>query len=107
MPNDDARSGGRLNAADAKLAQMLRPEYALCRDDVVWMLEYIRKTLAEAEASAPVMSPAELLRQFRCFAEVALMLIRRGPAACDREIELLRASLRDNVFSRKTPAAPL
>ena len=32
-----------INATEQKLKQILDPEHPLCREDVVWMLGYIKK----------------------------------------------------------------
>ncbi len=65
------------NAAQRKLEQILNPAHPLCRDDVVWILEYIKKKVAEEDPELLDLSQPRLLQNFRYFAEIALMLIQR------------------------------
>lgn len=88
-----------VNSADAamrKLERLTQSDYSLCREEAVWLLEYMRATLACGSAApVPDWSAAEWKQQFRCFADVALLLIRRGPSPSDLEIERLKAALRE------------
>ncbi|WP_040948522.1 hypothetical protein [Gorillibacterium massiliense] len=77
--------------------------YPLCRDDVVWMLEVIKKKVAEKDPGFLDLSPPRLLQNFHGFAEAALLLIRRnadyGQEAAELKLWLKEASLglwRDN-----------
>jgi len=64
-----------------KWERLLDPSYALCKEDVIWMLDYIAKNVTEENESLLALSQSRLLTNFRSFAEVAMMLIKRhsGP----------------------------
>lgn len=65
------------NAAQRKLEQILNPAHPLCRDDVVWILEFIKKKVAEEDPGLKDLSQPRLMQNFRYFAEISLMLIHR------------------------------
>lgn len=67
----------RLNLTEIKLAKILDPAHPLCREEVVWMLEYIKKKVAEEDPKITDLPQPRLLQNFRYFAEIALMLIQR------------------------------
>lgn len=62
---------------DQKLQQILDSSKPLCKDDIVWMLEFIKKKVAEEDPNLTDLSQPRLLQNFRYFAEIALMLIQR------------------------------
>ncbi|MBO9608261.1 MAG: hypothetical protein J7639_20045 [Paenibacillaceae bacterium] len=83
-------------AALRKLERLTQSDYSICREEAVWLLEYMRASLA-GDPATPVQdrSAAQWKQQFRCFADVALLLIRRGLSPSDLEIERLKAELRE------------
>ncbi|GCL71229.1 MULTISPECIES: hypothetical protein [Paenibacillus] len=64
-------------ATDLKLQQILDSSTPLCKEDIVWMLEFIKKKVAEEDLNLKDLSQPRLLQNFRYFAEIALMLIQR------------------------------
>ena len=62
---------------EQKLSQLLNPSHDLCRDDVVWILEYVKKKVAERDPRLLGLSQPRLLANFQYFAQIALMLIHR------------------------------
>lgn len=65
------------NLAELKLQQILEPDRPLCKEDVVWVLEYIKKKVTEEDPKLSDLSQPRLMQNFRYFAEIALMLIQR------------------------------
>ncbi|TYP72707.1 hypothetical protein [Paenibacillus methanolicus] len=87
--------GQEPHLARNRFDRMLSPEYPLCREDVVWMLEYIKKKMAD---EAPVLSSLPqpvLLKSFQGYVEAAMILIKQrggsGPEA-DRLRSCLQAA---------------
>jgi hypothetical protein len=77
-----------------KLDQMLHPSYQLCREDVVWILEFIKKKVAEEDPNLLGLAQPRLLKNFQYFAEISMMLIhwRNG---FDQEADRLKMWLRE------------
>jgi hypothetical protein len=67
------------DAAGRKLEKLLDPHYPLCKDDVIWLLEYIKKKVAEEDPELLDLPQPRLLQNFRYFAEIAMLLIHRHP----------------------------
>lgn len=61
--------------ARLKLERLLAPYHSLCREDAVWLLEYIKKKVTEEDPRLQDLSQPRLMYSFRCFAEAALSLI--------------------------------
>ncbi|WP_141333728.1 hypothetical protein [Paenibacillus sp. tmac-D7] len=62
---------------EMKLEQIMDPARPLCKEEIIWMLEYIKKKVAEEDPNLMDLSQPRLLQNFRYFAEIALMLIQR------------------------------
>ncbi|WP_261807561.1 hypothetical protein [Paenibacillus sp. N3.4] len=82
------------NHNQGKLEQILHPSYILCKDDVVWILEFIKKKVAEEDPHMQGLTQPHLLRNFRYFAEISLMLIHRRNSF-DQEADRLKKWLRE------------
>jgi hypothetical protein len=98
------RRDGALNRAAAipdhtqgKLQQILHPSYPLCKDDVVWILEFIKKKVVEEDPQIQGLAQPRLLKNFRYFAEVAMMLIHRRNGF-DQEADRLKMWLREAAY---------
>ncbi|MCM3626365.1 hypothetical protein M3194_03140 [Paenibacillus glycanilyticus] len=61
----------------ARIDRILSPDHPLCREDVVWMLEYIKKKVADGDPALRDLSQPRLLKNFHYFAEASMLLIRR------------------------------
>lgn len=81
----------------SRLEQILNPNHPLCKEDVVWALEYVKKKVAEQDPRLLSLSQPRLLRNFQFFAEAATMLMHRSPGYI-HEAERLRASLREAAY---------
>ncbi len=80
-----------------KFKQILDPDYPLCREDVVWMLEYIKKKVADADPAIMDLSQPRLLRNFHYFAEASMSLIHRTPYS-GQEADRLRGWLAEAAY---------
>ncbi|CAH0120055.1 MULTISPECIES: hypothetical protein [unclassified Paenibacillus] len=84
------------NSTTRRLERIFDPDHPLCKEDVVWILEYIKKKVADEDPSLLDLSQPRLLKNFHCFAEVALSLIHRR-TVYDQEIDGLRSYLAEAV----------
>ncbi|ULL19951.1 hypothetical protein DVH26_25235 [Paenibacillus sp. H1-7] len=92
------------NAVQHKLEQIMDPAHSLCREDVVWILEYIKKKVAEEDPHLMDLSQPRLLQNFRYFAEISLMLIQRRNGF-DQEADRLQTWIAEASFGLH-PAKP-
>lgn len=76
-----------------RIKKILDPEHPLCRDDVIWMLGYIKKKVADEDPSLMGLSQPRLMQNFLYFAEAAMALIQRRPY-CEQEADRLRLWLK-------------
>jgi hypothetical protein len=58
-----------------KWEQITDPNGVLNRDDLVWLLEYVKVKVAEPDPELLKLPPQRLLRNFRAYAELALLLV--------------------------------
>ncbi|WP_168121996.1 hypothetical protein [Paenibacillus sp. HB172176] len=86
-----------LDPIEGKLKAIMDPEYPLTRSDVVWMLGYIKKRVADADPLLTDLSQPRLLQNFLYFAEIAMSLIQRRNA-CDQEADRMREWLRQAAY---------
>ena len=77
-----------------RIEQILDPTYPLSRDDVVWMLGYITKKVADQDPAILSLSQPRLLQNFHAYAEAAMALISRRSSS-EQEAERLRSWLRE------------
>lgn len=80
-----------------KLEQLLDPHYALCKDDVIWLLDYIKKKVAEEDPELLDLTQPRLLQNFRYFAEVAMLLIHRRPVF-DQDADRLKQWIAEAAY---------
>ncbi|CAM4255145.1 hypothetical protein L1N82_01050 [Paenibacillus tarimensis] len=82
--------------ADKRLQQILNPDHPLCKEDVIWMLDYIKKKVADGDPVLSDLPQPQLLKTFSYFAEAAMLLIHRRPGS-EQEINRLRSQLTESV----------
>jgi len=82
---------------DRRLEQILSPNHPLCKDDVVWVLEFVKKKVAEQDPRLLDLPQPRLLKNFQHFAEAATMLLQRRPS-CVSEADRLRTALMEASF---------
>jgi hypothetical protein len=80
-----------------RLERILNPANPLVREDVVWVLEYVKKKVAEQDPRLLGLPQPRLLRNFQYFADAATLLIKQRPG-WDHEAERLRNSLAEAVY---------
>lgn len=82
---------------NVRLNRILNPDYPLCRDDVVWVLEFMKKKVADEAPELLSLPQPQLLKKFQCFAEASMILIkqRRG---LGQEPDRLRSCLQEILF---------
>ncbi|MFX3633386.1 MAG: hypothetical protein ACE3L7_30995 [Candidatus Pristimantibacillus sp.] len=80
-----------------RLSRILNPDHPLCREDVVWMLEYIKKKVADEDPALLDLSQPRLLKNFHFFAEAAMSLVHRRHFS-DQEADRLRAWLIEAAY---------
>lgn len=82
---------------ESQIDRILDPDHPLCRADVVWMLEYIKKKVADEDPALMDLTQPRLLQNFHYFAEAAMSLINRRHC-CDQEADRLRDWLREAAY---------
>ncbi|CAM3955256.1 hypothetical protein L1N85_00255 [Paenibacillus alkaliterrae] len=86
-----------LHPTQRRIKSILDPEHPICREDVVWMLEFIKKKVADEDPALMDLSQPRLMQNFHFFAEAAMSLIHRRHY-CDQEADRLRDWLRQAAF---------
>lgn len=84
----------KINPDRLKLEQIAHPSHPLCREDVVWMLEFIKKKAAEKDPILLDQPQPHLIEHLYIYAEVAMKLIHRHPLY-DQDIAQLKAWIYD------------
>lgn len=85
------------NPNQNRLQQILHPDHTLKRDDVVWVLDYIKKKVADKDPKLLTLPQPRLLENFHCFAEVAMKLIHHH-SFYDQEFERLKRYLKEALY---------
>ncbi|WP_240417428.1 hypothetical protein [Paenibacillus periandrae] len=80
-----------------KIEQILDPAHLLCKDDIVWILGFIKKKVAEKNPQLLELSQPRLLQNFHYFAEISLMLIQRRNGF-DQEADRLKSWIAEAVY---------
>ncbi|PWW06151.1 hypothetical protein DFQ01_10352 [Paenibacillus cellulosilyticus] len=99
--NVNSTSNSSNNPAAIRVSRLLDSSYPLTRDDVIWLLEYIKKKVADADPKLLDLSQPHLLKTFHSFAEASMSLIQRKNG--DHEVDRLRRWLKDAVESVSSP----
>jgi hypothetical protein len=78
-----------------RLQQILHPSHPLCKEDMIWVLEYIKKKVADEESQLTELPQPQLLKSYCYFTEIAMMLIhqRQPPHDSDRLKRLIREAV--------------
>ncbi|MFF2484181.1 hypothetical protein [Paenibacillus sp. NPDC058071] len=90
MPSE--RDWGSPHPTERRVNQILNPDHPLCREDVIWMLGYIKKKAADEDPAFLNLSPPRLLKNYYYFAEAAMALIHRRHCTA-HEADRLRSCL--------------
>ena len=81
------------NPNQARLQQILHPDHTLKRDDVVWVLDYIKKRWPIRIPELQILPQPRLMENFHYFAEVAMMLVHPH-SFYDQEFDRLKRYLK-------------
>jgi hypothetical protein len=82
----------------SRIERILSADYPICRDDVVWMLEYIKKKVADEAPELLSLPQPRLLRIFQNFAEVSMMMLKHRNGCIGPEADRLRGCLSEAIF---------
>ncbi|SFD61180.1 hypothetical protein SAMN05216378_0646 [Paenibacillus catalpae] len=85
---------------NARIDRILSNDHPLCREDVVWMLEFIKKKVADGDPALRDLSQPRLLKNFHYFAEASMLLIRSKHYS-DQEATRLRNCLIEASYGLK------
>lgn len=89
----------------SRFDRILRPEHDLCREDIVWMLDFIHKKVAGKDLQLLGLSQPRLLQNFASFADTAMLLIH-GKAVSSLETGRMKAVLREASFGLNRQEPP-
>jgi hypothetical protein len=78
------------NEIDNKLEQIFNPQHTLVRNDIIWVLESIKKKVAEEDPKLLALSQPRLLKNFHHFAEIAMTLIHQK-SFFDQELDRFKS----------------
>jgi hypothetical protein len=86
-----------INPTRVRIEQISHPTHPLSREDVIWMLDLIKKKVSEPDVNLIDLSSTQLLQHFHVFAELAMKLIHHRQT-CYQETEQLRAWIHDAYY---------
>ncbi|WP_195572884.1 methyltransferase [Paenibacillus sp. 1001270B_150601_E10] len=81
-------------AIAARMERILDPQHTLCRDDILWVLNMVKNQLASNQASVIQLGAERLARNYRYYAEVAVIMLHRSRLQ-DSESDRLRLYLQE------------
>lgn len=58
-----------------RLHYILDPYETLCKKDIIWMLDFVKKRVADEDPMLMALPQPRLLKKFHYFAEISMMLI--------------------------------
>lgn len=86
-----------LPSSHSRLEQILHPNHTLKREDVLWVLDFIKKKVADKDPVLMTLPQPRLIENFHYFAEVAMILLQRN-VFYDLEYDRLKLYLREALF---------
>lgn len=93
---------GQPSPRNDRLEQILSSDHALCKEDVIWVLEVVKKKVADGDPRLLDLDQPRLLRNFQHYAEAASMLMNRRPCY-GQEADRLRICLREAAYGLYAP----
>lgn len=75
-----------------KWTKIMDENTVLCRDDVIWMLDYVKQRLAAKHSHAFHISQDRWLHHFKTFANTAMMLLH-DHRFCDQDMQRIKQQL--------------
>ncbi|MDF2815114.1 MAG: hypothetical protein K0Q81_1314 [Paenibacillus sp.] len=89
-------------SSNDRLERILGPDHPLCKEDVIWVLEFVKKKVADGDPRLLDLTQPRLLKNFQHFAEAASMLLHRGPFG-GQEADRLRVCLQEAAHGLFAP----
>jgi len=89
------------NPNRGRIEQILHPSHTLKRDDVIWVLDYIKKKVADKDPDLLTLPQPRLVENFQYYAEVAMILLHRN-FFYDQEYDRLKKYLREALHGLYT-----
>ncbi|CAM3652860.1 Dehydrogenase [Marinicrinis lubricantis] len=80
-----------------RLNRIFDPYSALCKEDVLWILDYVKKRVADEDPKLLALSQPRLLKNFHYFAEIAMMLIHQR-SVFDQELDRIKLWLQEALY---------
>ncbi|TMV18881.1 hypothetical protein FE781_02120 [Paenibacillus thermoaerophilus] len=80
-----------------RIERLLDPSGSLTREDVVWLLDYVRQKMAEGLPHLQQLPQPRLLAHFQAYADIALWLVHRR-SFHDQDAARLKRLLHDAAF---------
>lgn len=78
MSTSPAPDSHPVPTAAARMARIMDPNHPLCKEDIVWVLNAVKQKLTDQDEIWSKLEPERLIRNFRYFAEISLLLIRNS-----------------------------
>lgn len=75
-----------------RFARIIHPSHPLCREDIIWVLSYIQKKVAQGDPALLELPKPRLLHNFQSFAELTALLLK-SPRGSLEEDQRIRAQL--------------
>jgi len=73
------------------------PGHVLCKNDILWVLDYIKQKVAEEDPALLSLHQPRLLQNFQYFAEVAMLMLHKG-YPYGHEQEQIKSLLREACY---------
>lgn len=86
-----------LHSQALRYERIFHPDHVLCKEDIVWILDFIKKKVADEDPQIMGLSQPRLIKNFQFFAEVAMLLIRQR-SSCGHEYDQLRSWLEEASY---------
>jgi hypothetical protein len=77
------------HAASDRLERILSPQHTLCKEDIIWVLDFIKNKMVEEDPRLLALPQPRLLTNFLNFAEAAMLIIHSRPVF-DQESDRLK-----------------
>lgn len=88
--------------AQRKLERLLDPYHPLRKEEAIWLLEYIKKSVTEEDPQLLELPQPRLMRNFRYFAEIAMLLLHKH-TALDQDAVRLKQWLGEAAYGLYNP----
>lgn len=79
------------------LNKLMDPNHVLCKNDILWVLDYIKQKVAEEDPVLLSLHQPRLLQNFHYFAEVAMIMLHKR-YQLGHEQEQIKSLLREACY---------